>query len=88
MIMAERKEDTHFILKREDIEKYCSDDQIEALMGISEYVQKRREEDGRAAYQSYLIVNCDEPYASIIEEIILYCESAKDTGREAFPAAG
>jgi hypothetical protein len=75
------KENTHIILKREDVEKYCTLDQQLRLGGIISAVLQGRNRDGKKL-NSYIICNTDEPYYDDMYAVLCAGEEAKEKGEE------
>lgn len=69
------KTNTHIVIKREDIFKYLTDEQIEYLDAILYTIEDCRKKDGKKPDNSYYICNTDEPYANEVLEVILKAES-------------
>lgn len=68
--MADIKENTHIVIKCEDIREYLSEKQKHDLDSILLTINISRKEAGKPI-NNYLIINKDEPYAEKIQEIIL-----------------
>lgn len=58
------------VLKLDDIEHYCSEDQLNQLADICKTVIDGRLKDNKHSENKYYIVNNDEPYANEVKEII------------------
>lgn len=69
---------THVVLKREDIEKYCSDQQQESLKEIMDAVAAGRKADGKNPNAEYIVCNMDEPYADQVLSLIRRCENPNE----------
>jgi hypothetical protein len=69
--VLEGRERRYTVLNKKDIKKYATAKQIEtlneALDDVLVNVEFGRREDGKKAYNSYIIINVDEPY---IDEIV------------------
>ena len=65
------KTNTHIVIKREDIFKYLTDNQIKNLDIILNTIADGRKKDGKKSVNSYYICNTDEPYADDVLKIIL-----------------
>lgn len=72
------KANTHIVIKREDIFKYLTDNQIKYLDTILSVIADGRKKDGKKTDNSYYICNTDEPYADEVLEIILRAEMRGD----------
>ena len=66
---------THIVIKREDIFKYLTDNQIKNLDDVLNTIADGRKKDGKKPVNSYYICNKDEPYADEVLEVILKAES-------------
>lgn len=71
------KTNTHIVIKREDIFKYLTDNQIKYLDVILNTIADGRKKDGKNPDNSYYFCNTDEPYADEVIEVILKVESKK-----------
>lgn len=71
------KTNTHIVIKREDIIKYLTDNQIGYLDEILNIIAAGRKKDGKKPINSYYICNIDEPYANEVNKVILKGESEK-----------
>lgn len=69
------KTNTHIVIKKEDVLKYLTDDQIKYLNTILSTITDGRKKDGKKPDNSYYICNTDEPYANEVLDIILKAES-------------
>jgi hypothetical protein len=69
--VLEGSERRYTILNMKDIQKYGTTEQVENMFEAIDDVQTSihfgREKDGKKPYNSYIIINVDEPY---IDEII------------------
>ena len=68
------KTNTHIVIKKEDIFKYLTDNQIKYLDAILDTITEGRKKDGKKPVNSYYICNTDEPYADEVLEVILKAE--------------
>lgn len=68
--MADIKENTHIVIKRDDAIKYLSEKQKYDLDSILLTINIGREKEGKPV-NNYLVINKDEPYAKIIQETII-----------------
>lgn len=71
------KANTHIVIKKEDIFKYLTDNQIKYLDAALDTIANGRKKDGKKPVNSYYICNKDEPYADKVLEVILKAESEK-----------
>lgn len=69
------KTNTHIVIKREDILKYLTDNQIKYLDAVLNTIADGRKKDGKKTDNSYYICNTDEPYAHEVLAVILKAES-------------
>lgn len=72
------KTNTHIVIKREDIFKYLTDNQIKYLDAILNTIADGRKKDGKKTDNSYYICNTDELYADKVLKVILEGEHIKD----------
>ena len=70
------KEDTHVVLKREDISGYLTEDEQKQLNNLTNKIVAGRKLDGKNE-NYYLVCNCDEPYAAEVYKTILEGEQKK-----------
>jgi hypothetical protein len=68
-------ETTHIVVKKADIEKYCTEKQKEQLEEILTSVMKGRTQEGKIGVNHYCICNMDEPYAQTVLSILRYEEA-------------
>lgn len=73
----EMKTNTHIVIKRDDIFKYLTDNQINYLDAILNTIADGRKKDGKNPYNSYYICNTDEPYANEVLEVIFKAERSE-----------
>lgn len=69
------KTNTHIVIKREDILKYLTDNQIKYLDTVLNTIADGRKKDGKKTDNSYYICNTDESYADEVLGVILKAES-------------
>ena len=84
------KENTHVILKREDIERYCNEEQKLFMLGIETSVMNGRIKDGKKL-NAYIICNTDEQYYNDMYAVLCAGEEAKERGevyKSILPKAG
>ncbi len=62
---------THIVLKLKDIDKYLNECDKAKLSKICRTIADGREADGKEAEPGYFICNKDEPYADIVEKVII-----------------
>ena len=73
-----KKTNTHIVIKREDVFKYLTDNQIKYLDAILNVIADGRKKDGKKTDNSYYICNTDELYADEVLEVILKTESEEN----------
>lgn len=71
------KENTHIVIKREDVFKYLTEVEQVALENILNTISKARHNDGKTDFNSYYICNTDEPYAEVVHGVIIGGEAVK-----------
>lgn len=71
--MSKKETSTHLVWKNADISEVCSPEELRTLAQISTKIRAYREMTGREAVPEYLVVNKDEPYADIVEQVIEDC---------------
>lgn len=69
--MKELKENTHIVIKREDIYKYLSEPELISLEHILHSISIGRAREGKKQDNTYYICNTDEPYADKVLNVIL-----------------
>ena len=72
-----QKSNTHVVLKKEDIDKYLSEENKISFGLILERISVAREQDGKKAINNYYICNTDEPYADKVLQTIIDGEKSK-----------
>ena len=65
------KDNTHIVIKREDILKYLTNNQIKYFDAILNTIADGRKKDGKKTDNSYYVCNTDEPYANKVLKVIL-----------------
>jgi hypothetical protein len=72
--VLEGRERRYTVLNERDIQKYATNKQIEAMQeaidDVLVNVELGRREDGKKPYNSYIIINVDEPYIGEIIEVM------------------
>lgn len=76
------KANTHIVIKREDVLKYLTDNQIKYLDAVLTTIAGGRKKDGKKPNNSYYICNTDEPYADEVLEVILKAEGDIEKRKE------
>jgi hypothetical protein len=69
--------DKYTVLKHEDIKKYLSLDEKLQFCNFLNKIRKGRAKEENKSPNAYWVVNQDEPYASIVIDLILLGEKAK-----------
>lgn len=72
--VLEGRERRYTIINEHDLNKYVNEDDRDDLNRELSYVQRRieeaREEEGKSPYNSYIVINTDEPYILEIIEVM------------------
>lgn len=72
--VLEGRERRYTIINEHDLNKYVNEDDRDDLNRELSYVQRKieeaREEEGKVPYNSYIIINTDEPYVDEIIEVM------------------
>lgn len=74
----EYTDDTHIVIKRKDLELALNQDDIEILYSMLNVIAEYRRDKGKKGHNSYLVVNCDEPYANEVFGVIAKNEFMKE----------
>jgi hypothetical protein len=72
------KENTHIVIKHDDVLTMLTSDEAVALGYILDKIENTRYEQGKKIQQSYYVVNRDEPYAQEVFDVIKRGELAKE----------
>lgn len=72
-----KKENTHVVVKREDILKYLEEPEQIALEEMLNKIIRGRTIDHKKPINNYYVVNKDEPYAEVVRGIIIGGEAVK-----------
>lgn len=72
-----KKENTHVVVKREDILKYLEEPEQIALEEMLNKIILGRTLDHKKPINNYYVVNKDEPYAEVVRGIIIGGEAVK-----------
>jgi hypothetical protein len=59
------------VIKDTDIKKYLDDEQLSAMEDVELTIGYGRKAEGKPVNNTYLVVNTDEPYAELVENLIL-----------------
>ena len=73
-----KKENTHVVIKREDILKYLKEPEQIVLEKMCNKIIRGREKDHKNPNNEYYVVNKDEPYAEVVYGIIIGGEAVKE----------
>lgn len=73
----EIKDNTHFVIKREDALKYLEEPEYHTLEELFCKIIRGRARDHKNPRNYYYIVNRDEPYAEMVKGVIVGGEYAK-----------
>lgn len=73
-----KKENTHVVIKREDILKYLEEPEQIALGEMINKIIRGRAKDHKKPINNYYVVNKDEPYAEVVHGVILGGEVVKE----------
>jgi len=65
-----KREDKYVVMKIEDFNRYLNQEQQRLFFYLSNIISKRRLEDNKLP-NSYWVVNVNEPYADIVEKLVL-----------------
>ncbi|MGG3452151.1 hypothetical protein [Domibacillus aminovorans] len=72
--VLEGRERRYTVTNEKDIEKYVPKplkEKLDIVMdGVSAWVEDGRVRDGKKPYNSYIVINVDEPYANEVIEIM------------------
>lgn len=60
----------YLVFKSDDIERYCSQENEEALRRVALEVMAGRLRDLKPVKNNYLVINRDEPYLAKVKEIV------------------
>lgn len=71
------KENAYIVIKKDDVEKYLSKDDIQFIDNILEKIDDGRLKDNKHPYNTYYVCNTDEPYADAVYKVIIGGEALK-----------
>jgi hypothetical protein len=71
------KENTHIVLKKDDVAKYLTKPEQETLGSFMDKIARGRACDGKQPVNYYYICNRDEPYAEAVYSAILEGEESR-----------
>jgi hypothetical protein len=74
--MTMLRENTHIVIKRDDVNKYLTDSDRYELVMLLNKIDIGRQKDGKKL-NSYYVCNTDEPYADNVLGVILDGEDHK-----------
>ena len=75
--MVKLKQDTHLVIKADDAKAYLTHHELCELMSLIARIEEGRELDGKKS-NTYYVCNLDEPYADMVQRVILTGEDVKD----------
>lgn len=78
-ISAGKKVDTHIVIKIEDVLKYLEEPEQVALDNMIAKIMRGHSIDHKCPVNHYYICNKDEPYAEIVNGVIMGGEAAKNS---------
>lgn len=78
MGMVVEKDNTHIVIKIEDVLKYLEDPEQTALEEMIAKIKRGRENDHKRPVNHYYVCNTDEPYAEVVHGVIMGGESVKN----------
>ena len=74
----EERNDTHIVIKKEDVLKYLEEPEQIALEEMLYRISRSRAEDNKNPFNKYYVVNKDEPYAEVVHGVIMGGEAVKN----------
>lgn len=74
----EERNDTHIVIKKEDVLKYLEEPEQIALEEMLYRISRSRTEDNKNPFNKYYVVNKDEPYAEVVHGVIMGGEAVKN----------
>jgi hypothetical protein len=72
-----QKENTHIVLKKEDVARYLTEPERRTLGSLMDKITRGRACDGKQPVNSYYVCNRDEPYAEAVHSVILDGEESQ-----------
>lgn len=82
------KKNMYIVIKRDDAQKYLSNDDIEKLVCMLEKISDGRGKDNKHPDNTYYVCNTDEPYADAVHNVILGGEVLKNSSSYCPDACG
>ena len=76
------KVNTHIVIKREDVQRYLSEEEKQTLEKLLDVIAQGRSKNLFKPANNYYICNQDEPYAELVHGVIMYGESVKKQQEE------
>ena len=73
------KKNMYIVIKREDAQKYLSNDEIEKLIYMLEKISDGRVKNNKHPDNTYYVCNTDEPYADAVHNVIIGGEALKNS---------
>jgi hypothetical protein len=68
--IKERLERKFTVIKERDLQEHCDYDDYMALNHILAKIERGRKKNNKRPYNSYVVINLDEPYTNEIIEIM------------------
>ena len=59
------------VIKKNDAERYLTDEELKTLRNLQKKILTGRMSDGKMQNNTYYVVNTDEPYAMQVRDLIL-----------------
>lgn len=72
------KRSKYIVIKKEDVKKYLSNDDISNLVNILGKISDGRMNDNRCPCNTYYVCDTDEPYADAVHNVIIGGEALKN----------
>ena len=72
------KKNMYIVIKRDDAEKYLSQEEIHVLTNMLGKISDGRLDDNKYPNNTYYVCNTDEPYADAVHKVILGGEALKN----------
>jgi len=60
----------YWVLKLDELLAVCTQPELQKFETIVDRILRKREEEGKPAVNSYIVINSDEPYADEVKEIL------------------
>ena len=72
------KKDMYIVIKRDDAQKYLSNEEISSLINMLSKIRNGRMKDEKCPCNAYYVCNIDEPYADAVRNVIIGGEALKE----------